>query len=900
MPVAPLIVTKLCAPTDSGQWLARERLLADLAARHRGRRCRACVISAGPGFGKTTLAAQWGASLARAGQAVSWLTLEPDDDSPDRLCAYLLAAIQRAQPAVDLGLASLLDDRAPDAPARVLTAIINAVASGSSRVTLVLDDCHHIADARARELLRLLVARSPENLHLVLATRPPPPIPLGVLRAHDELTEIDAAALRFDVEESELFLNHRQHLGIGTDGVREICARTEGWPAALRLVSLSLGGRPRGGSRHAVLGGVAGGTLRALTDYLAENVLDRLDARWLRFLLATSILDRLCADLCDAVTGAPGSQELLDATERAGLFLIALDGERRWFRYHHLFAEILRHRLTATPELSPRDLHLAASDWFASQALIEEAVGHALAAGERRRAAELLERDGMLLVEQGRMSLLLGLADKLPPAEVAERPALQLALLWAKSVLHAPDAAAVAAMPAPTDAALAAELDLIRAINAGFQDDIDAQAALLARARPQLAPHPWLLGVAAIVEGFVELSRHRFAAARAALLAGRAFQDRVRGTLSAVYSCCFEGLALAYGGDLDGAARAFERGLAIATEGGGRHGYSARMVSAYLGEIRYEQDQLGPARELLEAGFSLRDETCAAEMALAVYPALARLHEAAGDHDAALAVLYEGARQAAAQRLDRVAAAVEHEEVRLHLAAGDVERAARCLGAANEEPPVGRRQAWELRRLARGRILLAQGRPAAARALLPPLVEAAVADGRRRFELAVRLVAAVAAQAEADAEAARAELGAALALGEAQGAIRSFVDEGRVVEALLRRWPTSGSGHVARLLAAFRPAAAPARGVSAKPALIEPLNVRELQILRLIEEGRANKDVSAALGIGLDTVKWHLKNAYRKLGAASRTGAIHAARAAGVLGANLPPPRLKAPHQARK
>jgi LuxR family maltose regulon positive regulatory protein/serine/threonine-protein kinase PknK len=446
----------------------------------------------------------------------------------------------------------------------------------------------------------------------------------------------------------------------------------------------------------------------------------------------------------------------------------------------------------------------------------------------------------------------------------------------------------------PADPALAAEVDVVRAIDVAFEDDADGVDALLARARRHLAPDPWLLGVAANLEAFVDLLRNRFAAARAAVLAGRPYQDHAGGELSAVYGRCFEGVALAQTGDLDGAASAFELGIAIAARGSGRHGYPARMASGYLGDIRYEQNQLDVARELLEAGFSLREESGLPEMALAVYPALCRLHQARGDPDAALAVLYEGGRQAAAQGSDRLAAAIAHEEVRLHLAGGDVERAARLVDASADEPPRGAapRRAWELRRMARARLLVAQGKPAAARRVLAPLLEAALDGGRRRLELAVRLIAVVAARAEGDADAARAELGAALALGEAQGAIRALADEGPALQALLRKWPERGSPYLARVVASFQPPAAPA---AAPPTLIEPLNVRELQILRLVEEGRANKEVSAALGIGLDTVKWHLKNAYKKLGVATRTGAIHAARAAGVLATRAPPPRLKPP-----
>ena len=593
----------------------------------------------------------------------------------------------------------------------------------------------------------------------------------------------------------------------------------------------------------------------------------------------------MCAEVCDAVTGEPGSQELLDRTEAAGLFLIGLDAERKWFRYHHLFVDFLRRRLAAQTPPAARDLHLAAAAWFADQGLIEEAVGHALSAGAPQRALEIIERDAMLLVQQSRMTPLLALVDKLPTDLPTDRPALQIAIAWAKSLIHATEESdAVLDLLAASDHSrgLAAELDLIRGLNAGFREDTERAEACLARALPALPADPWLLGVAANLQSFLELRRGRFAAARDAAISGRVHQERARGTFSAVYGRCLEGLAHAEAGELAAAARCFERGLEVALREVGRHGYATRMASAFLGELRYEYGELDAAGELLDAGFSLRDESGLVDIAIASYVALARLHEARGDHDAALAVVYEGAQHAAAHGLDRLAAAVMHAEVQLHLAAGHVELAARRCADA---PEIAAHQhyAWELRQLARARLLVAQGRSDAATQLLGELRDRAQHDGRRRLELSVRLLTA---QATGD----RAELTAALALGESQGAVRSIVDEGPALHALLRRLPPSS--YVTRVLAATRPVAAPAP--APRSTLIEPLNVRELQILRLVEQGLVNKDISTALGIGLDTVKWHLKNAYKKLGVATRTGAIHAAHAAGALGSG-PGPKLAPP-----
>lgn len=898
-----LIATKLRPPGGGAQWITREHVLADVAARHEARRCRACVIAATGGFGKTTLAAQWGERLARAGDAVSWLSLDADDDNPERLCEYLLVALHRAQPAVDSDLASLLADGATDAPSRVLAAAINAIASTKKRATVILDDCHCITDPRARELLRFLVARSPDNLHFILTLRPPAPFPLGALRAHDELTEVDARALRFDADEADALLNQSGQPLLDAAAIRELWDRTEGWPAALRLVSISLRGAAHRKADE-VIAGLARAN-RAVADYLAENILDRLDAQWARFLVKTSVLDRLCADVCDAVTGETGSQKLLDRTEEAGLFLVALDAERRWFRYHQVFVEFLRRRLAASPDLSARDLHLAASEWFANQGLIEEAVGHARSASDADRAVELVERDAMLLVEQSRMSLLLALVDKLSPSVVADRPGLQVAIAWARCLLHLPgETGAMLDAFAPSDPAQAAELDLIRSVHVGFElDDPERIAPLLERAMPHLRTEPWLLGVAANVRAFAELRRGRLTAARGAVTRGRPHQDRARGSFSAVYGRCIEGLAQQELGDLDGAEKSFERALDVAVRDVGRHGYATRMASAFLGAIRYERDDLAGANKLLESAFSVR-ESGIPDIPIAIYVARIRLHEVRGDHDAALAELYECARQAASRRLERLAAAVMHEQVRIHLAAGDVDLAARrCDAPSGPRPPdAHRQQAWELGVLARARVAIARGHATSALPLLVDLRDRAQAEGRRRFELSVRVVTALAIQAAGDGTAARPEIAAALVLGEEQGAVRTLADEGQALHLLLRRLPASR--YVGRVLGAARSAGtveiAPPLGgtgsatpvTGAWPSLIEPLNVRELQILRLIEEGMVNKDVSATLGIGLDTVKWHLKNAYKKLGVATRTGAIHAARSAGVLGTTGPRPRL--------
>jgi serine/threonine-protein kinase PknK len=521
-----------------------------------------------------------------------------------------------------------------------------------------------------------------------------------------------------------------------------------------------------------------------------------------------------------------------------------------------------------------------------------------------RRAVELVERDAMLLVEQSRMSLLLALLDKLSPSAVADRPGLQVAIAWARCLLYMPgETGAMLAAFAPSDPAQAAELDLIRAVNVGFEhDDPERIAPLLERAMRHLRAEPWLLGVAANVSAFTELRRGHFAAARDAATRGRPHQDRARGSFSAVYGRCIEGLAQQEVGDLGGAERSFERALDVAVRDAGRHSYATRMASAFLGAIRYERDDREGASTLLEAAFSVR-ESGIPDIPITVYVARIRLHEARGDHDAALAELYEGARQATSQRLERLAAAVMHEQVRVHLAAGDVDLAARrCDAAVASRPPEAhRQQAWELGALARARVAIARGHAKSALPLLIDLRDRVQAEGRRRFELSLRAVLALANQAAGDGTAARAELAAALTLGEEQGAVRTLADEGQALHALLRRLPASP--YVARILGVARSASAVAvapvvgtgdamSAASARTSLIEPLNVRELQILRLIEEGMVNKDVSATLGIGLDTVKWHLKNAYKKLGAATRTGAIHSAPSAGVLGTRTPRSQL--------
>jgi LuxR family maltose regulon positive regulatory protein len=425
-----VLETKLTRPAVRSEYVARTELLERL----RGDAERALtVVTAPPGFGKTTLLAAWLAEADRVG----WLSLDEDDNDPARFLLYAVAALRSVEP--ELGAQALAAHRTPGAGLVevVLPILLNELAAEENQLMLILDDYHLITNDEIHEALAYLVERMPNSFRLVLATREDPPLPLGRLRARGQLAELRAEELRFREEETSAFLNDALDLGLSVEDIERLQARTEGWPAALYLAALTLRGRPDPSS---VIEAFAGDD-RHVVDYLTGEVLARQAPELQTFLLRTSILTRLCGPLCDAVTETEGSDRILDELERSNLLLVPLDAKRHWYRYHPLFAELLRHELERTEPDTVPALHRRASSWCSDAGLIVEAASHANAAGDIDAAVELVGRHWSWFLDQGQLTTVSRWLDALPASVIADNRMLCFAAAMVTSHMRRLDEA---------------------------------------------------------------------------------------------------------------------------------------------------------------------------------------------------------------------------------------------------------------------------------------------------------------------------------------------------------------------------------------------------------------------------------------------------------------------------
>lgn len=668
----PVPLTRFHPPSPSRPLVDRDRLIDTL----RSGSGRQLILIHGPaGYGKTTLAGQWSTLLAEQGAAVAWLSIDTDDNNVVWFLTHLVEAIRQIRPALAGELGRALEEHGDQAERYVLTSLINEIHQAGETVAVVVDDWHLVSDPDSIAAMEFLLDSGCHHLQVIVTSRTKAGLPLGRLRVRDELIEIDAGALRFDVDEARAFLVERGGLSLEDSTISGLAEVTEGWVAGLQLASLSL----RGSADPDTLIGQMTGRHRAVGEFLAENVLNDLEPSMLDFLLATSVTERICGSLASALMEARGGQAMLERVEQHDLFLRRLDEEGQWFQYHHLFAQYLRQRLDRDQPDRIDQLHHIASAWFAEHGMLSEAVDHALEAGEPGRAVELVEHDGMKLLEQGRMATLLGLLAKLPPQQVDQSPRLQLTIAWANSGAVDPGPAQtavdgaralLAAQPAdaPALADLRAEADVVQADIHVISDRMDGVEELVAEclSHPETMP-PWVVSCAADDAVFANLFEFDFDAARRRHQWALTYHARTRGSLSAVYGYRFAGLAASEQLDMTAAEELFREGLRLATAAAGQHSYTARLASALLGDLLYERGDVAEAERLLDLSQELGAENGTVDFMIARYATGARIKAVHGDLAAAARCLDEGARVAESLALRRLRAAVEHERARLKL-----------------------------------------------------------------------------------------------------------------------------------------------------------------------------------------------------------------------------------------
>lgn len=666
----PTPATRFRLPVSAKALVERERLIASLRTQQR----KTLTVIHGPtGFGKSTLAAQWAERMRADGVTVAWLTVDHDDNNVAWFLAHLIEAIDTVTPALASDLGELLEAHGDEAERYVLTSLINQIHESGTRMTLVIDDWHRVTDAGTIAALRYLLDNVADGLTVVVTSRSRSGLPMSRMRMRDQLVEIDATALRFDVTESTNLLVALGGLDLDDADIEELTARTDGWVAALQLASLSLRDR----DDPARLIGTMTGRHHVINEFLAENVLDALEPEIRDFLLATSIPERICGDLASALTATTDGLARLEEVEERDLFLRRVDDQ--WFRYHQLFLDFLRHRLDRESPERLQELHEVAATWFAEHQFISEAVDHALAAGDEQRAVRLVEDDGITLVGASQMATLIGLAGKLPGAVVRSHPRMQLALAWANVVLHRIPAAEEAL--ALADSGLAGgdldddELDDLRADAGVVRGVVDLRSDRLAGIDDHIAPclarrdrmRPFTVASAANIATFAAAYRydidevHRIQAWAAPIyeLSGDAF--------SVVNGLCFTGLAHHLMLDNAAAERYFRMALRTAKRAGGVHSYPARLAASMLGELLYERDDVDGAERLLEEGYKLGPEGGSVDFKIARYVISARIKALRGDRLAAAQRLDEATRVANTLSLNRLRALAEHERIRLGL-----------------------------------------------------------------------------------------------------------------------------------------------------------------------------------------------------------------------------------------
>jgi ATP/maltotriose-dependent transcriptional regulator MalT len=715
----PSAPTRFRPPTFNRPTVPRRHILDHLGS---GRRPKLVLIHAPAGYGKSTLAAQWGEILTRQGLKGAWLAIDSDDNNPIWFLAHLIEAIRRTMPDIADELQQELEGHLENTHQYVFNALINRLHSDNQTLALVLDDWHRVDNAETTNALAYLLENCCHHLHMIVASRSGSGLPLSTLRVQRELAEIDASLLKFDTAETRALLVDQCGLELTSAHVAGLEESTDGWAAALQLASLSL----REHADPAALIEHLSGRDRTIGEYLASNVLDSLEPDLLDFLLSTCIPKQICGGLATALTDNQRSRSVLEEIEKRDLFLRRTDAEGTWFQYHHLFAEYLLHRLERDAEDRIPDLHRRAAQWFTEHQMLSQAVDHLILAGDASQAVDAVEQAAPDLNEQSHMSTLIGLAAKLPAQYADDRPRLQVDIAWANVVLHrlaaVEEALRLAEVGLDWVAAeeagdLRAEMDLIRAVIAAFQDRIDTStdAAVAACADRADTLRPWILCRAADLASFGALRVSDFDEALRWQRWGRQYHREISGALSVSYGYCFAAIAEYEQLDVAGAEAHLRHAMRIALLPSGRPTYVAKLAGSLLGELLYEHGQLDEAEQLLDDAYELGAEGGIVDFMLAAFGTGARVKLARGDKTAADRRLTEGLAIARELRLPRLEARLLCESVRIATQSTqeiDESLAQRVMSEGAQKLDSGDDIA-ELREDSQIRLLLSDGRPPA-------------------------------------------------------------------------------------------------------------------------------------------------------------------------------------------
>jgi len=896
------VTIKLLPPSVPHDLVARPRLTRRLS---RALDSGLILVSTAAGFGKTTLLSEWiqrSLTDATAPFSVSWLSLDEADNDPVRFWHYVLCALEDCFPNEMKKLCPLLSSPFSSSHEPFLAALINSLVVLTANEStchqrdcvLVLDDYHVIENAAIHQSLEYVIDHLPQRIHLVIASRVDPPLPLASYRGHGRLATIDASDLKFNDEEAAEFLRRRMGSGFSVQDAVALQALADGWVVGLQLLALSIG-------EHASMYGLSKkpeSDDRNVADFLTSEVLAKLQPEVMAFLLGSSILDPLCSSLCQAVTGCAGSQQMLEELEHANVFIFPLDSNRGWYRYHRLFADCLRDRLYRTQPDDVHSLHCRASEWYEAHQMPLKAIKHALVSGDCERTARLIQSSYREFVMKGQFALLSDVLDSIPEPVLSTFPLLALARAWAliakrhndvEQYLCAAENAIFsgnAEREVPLESRIRPEMLVIRATVAGMRGDVHESLRLVNQAVLQVPKE----------DSFVHsmaLNAAGTAAARGAdptiaisiLRESRATTKMAHNVLAELVLLYFMANQYVYQGQLRRAEAIYDDMSILTADLADKDLPHKGLARIGIGSLQYEWNELSAAEDSLRVGIGLLERGMSMEFLAEAYITLARVKKAQGDLPDGMRILEDTMLFARQRRAARVVAEVEAYLTRFQLEAGD-ERAAyrwaqqaQDLDANEEDTPLKEIQAITL-----ARVFFAWGRGAEALRILGRLLVDTTSTSRFGMVIEILVLQSLILRSQNRDEAAFTSLEQALELAEPERYIRVFADEGRAMFALLDDYlearqsePTARSQAALVYASLLRSAAESTlpgvenrRRINTQQSTALALTKREMQVCRLVVSGYTNHEIAESLFITENTVHSHRMSAYRKLEVKSR------------------------------
>ncbi len=882
--------SKITLPAIRSDLVPRQRLLAQMQI---GMQHGLTLVGAPAGFGKTTLVSTW---AQQCGYPVSWVSLDINDNDPVVFWIYVVTALQEMHPEIGKTALALLQSPQPTSLERILTVLLNELSTHQEHFALVLDDYHMIDSPAIADALTFLLEHRPTQMHLFIASRVDPPLPLARLRMRRQLVELRADALRFTAEEASLFLREMMGLDVSTGEIETLETRTEGWIAGLQLAALSMQGRK---DIHGFITAFAG-SHRYIIDYLAEEVLHQQSEAMRTFLMQTSILERMNASLCDAVTGQTGSQAILEHLEQANLFVVPLDDERNWYRYHHLFADVLQYHLRQLQPELVAELRKRASTWFEQEGSLVEAVNYAIAAEDFKRAGQLAALVWMTMVQRGEYVTLLRWLEATPEDVLLSQPRLCLQYAWILlftgqvGAHERPLRIAEQAWSAEGNAAGLGEVYDLYAHVARLRGDA---AYALSYGQQALALLPqdnlYFRGSSAIAVGAAYLMLGNMEEAHEYLLEGRSQSQMANNLISVLLATILLTDIEVMQGRLQDAAPVYQE---VLQQAGSRPLWQVVEAHIALGSLFLEWNQLDDAAQHLRQAIALGKETLREIYLAPGYIILAEVMQARGEYEQAQEFLARAIEMAQKLGHDRALRWAMAGQARMALAQEDWSAIEQWISTASitlaDEPSYER----EVEYLMLARVGITQQRSSEVLPLLEHMLGKDEEAGRVHNVIAILVLQAKAyAQAKRITEAIK-TLERAVTLAEPAGYVRVFVNEGLSLQALLTKMLSTKenapqAGYIKQLLTAFPESLSVQRTekVATKPittsveVLLEPLSGREQEVLELLAAGMANQKIAERLVVTVGTVKTHIKSIYGKLGVHSRTQAIVRARELGLL-----------------